>query len=253
MNKEFYKIENNKRGKALFAMLRNDKSNVRKVLKDINITVQSGTSYGILGANGSGKSTLLKLIHGTMQPTSGSIICNGTVEVLNISAGIVDSYTGIENIIYKCTLMGMTSDQAQALIPGIVEYSELGEQIYEPVSTYSAGMRAKLGFSIAIMISPDILIIDEGLAVGDAKFNKKSFQSVLSLINDSKTFLFVSHNIGQIRQMCNKCCWLNQGELIAKGDSYDITSLYDDYMQGKIELEKVKELVAASPATYYKD
>lgn len=219
-------------------------------LNNVSFKVEKGISYGVLGANGSGKSTLLSIINGTLEPTSGSVKRNGKVEMFNIGGGIFGNYTGIENIYYKCAIHGLNKKKVDSMVDDIIEFSELGEYIYQPVSTYSSGMTARLGFSIAINLEPDIMIVDEGLAVGDARFNYKCFERIDELKKKGLTLLYVSHGTGQVRAMCSKACWINDGELIAKGESKTVSDLYEEYMKKNIDIDVAKRIVKASPELY---
>ncbi len=222
-------------------------------LKNVSFKVPKGISYGVVGNNGSGKSTVLSLINGTTYPTSGKIKTHGVVSLLNVGAGIINANTGRENIYYKCILSGLTPDQVDERIDSIIEFSELGEFIEQPVSKYSSGMKSKLGFAIAIHIEPEILIVDEALAVGDKVFREKCMDKMNSLKESGITVLFVSHSERQIKSFCDSACWIHQGELISKGLSKNVVKLYGDFMNKKITVEEAKELVRAEEHLYYVD
>lgn len=229
------------------------KSSVRtfEALRDISFSVSSGTTYGIMGQNGSGKSTLLRIVSKNTLPTSGDIDCQGNVYLLNVGAGISPNYTGIENIYYKCTINGMSKSEIDAIIEEIIDFSELEEFIHQPIRKYSSGMKSKLGFAIAIHTDFDILIVDEALAVGDAAFKNKCMKKMNELKNQNKTILFVSHSASQVAQFCDKCCWIHQGELIAKGESKKIVDLYNEFTKKNITIEVAKRLVDYDKDTYY--
>lgn len=224
-----------------------------KALDNVSFNVEQGKSYGIIGQNGSGKSTLLRLISNNAIPTSGSIESNGVVSLLNVGVGISDNYTGIQNIYYKCALNGMSKLETDQVLDKIIEFSELADFIYQPVRKYSSGMRAKLGFAIAIYCEFDILIIDEALAVGDERFKNKCLKKMSELKSKGKTMLFVSHSSHMVKQFCERCCWLHKGELIAKGKVADIVELYSDYMANNISLDMVKRVVDYDKGIYYED
>ncbi len=219
-------------------------------LDDVSFKVEKGISYGVLGANGSGKSTLLSIINETLEPTRGDVKRRGTIEMLNIGAGIIKNYTGIENIYYKCAIHGLSRKQTKSKISQIIEFSELEEYIYQPVSTYSSGMIGRLGFSIAISLNPDIMIIDEALSVGDSRFSQKCFDKIDELKKQGVTLLYVSHSPGQVKRVCEKACWINNGKLIAKGKTDVVSELYDEYMKKNIDLSVAKRVVKASPKIY---
>lgn len=224
-----------------------------RALDNVSFKVTKGISYGVVGNNGSGKSTVLNLINGTTYPTTGKIKTKGVVSLLNVGAGIINTNTGRENIYYKCALSGLTQEQINERIDSIIEFSELGEFIEQPVEKYSSGMRSKLGFAIAIHIEPEILIVDEALAVGDKVFRTKCMDKMNSLKENGITVLFVSHSEGQIKSFCDRACWIHQGELIAKGKSNDVVKLYGDFMNKKLTVQAAKEKVEADKAIYFVD
>ncbi len=224
-----------------------------QALSGVSFKVKKGITYGVVGNNGSGKSTVLSLINGTSYPTSGKVKTRGAVSLLNVGAGIIGSNTGRENIYYKCALSGLTQDQIDERIDSIIEFSELGEFIEQPVEKYSSGMKSKLGFAIAIHIEPEILIIDEALAVGDKVFRLKCMDKMNSLKAAGITILFVSHSESQVKSFCDRACWIHKGELIAKGESANVVKLYGDFMNKKLTIEAAKELVRGAEHLYYVD
>lgn len=224
-----------------------------QALKGVSFKVRKGSSYGVVGNNGSGKSTVLSLINGTAYPTTGKIKTDGVVSLLNVGAGIINSNTGRENIYYKCVLSGLTQEQIDQRIDSIIEFSELGNFIDQPVHKYSSGMKSKLGFSIAIHIEPEILIVDEALAVGDKVFRNKCMDKMNSLKKSGITILFVSHSEGQVKKFCDHACWIHKGELIAKGETKYVTKLYGSFMKKELTIKAAKELVGREPHLYYVD
>ena len=198
-----------------------------QALKGINYKFTSGI-YGILGSNGAGKSTLLKVIAGVFKPTEGSVTKHGKmVPLLELGAGFDQQYTGKENIYLYGAMLGYSKSFIEEKFDEIVEFSELKEFIDVPIKNYSSGMKARLGFSIATLVSPDILILDEVLSVGDAKFRKKSEKKVLSMFDKGVTVLFVSHSLQQVQRLCNKAMILEKGKLIAYGDIDEISEQYE--------------------------
>lgn len=196
-------------------------------LKDVNFEVQAGDRVGIVGLNGAGKSTLLKVISGVLKPTEGSVTTNGKiVPLLELGAGFDKQYTGAENIYLYGALLGYSKSFIDEKYDEIVEFSELGEFIDVPVKNYSSGMRARLGFSIATVVKPDILILDEVLSVGDAQFRKKSEARIQSMFAQGATVLFVSHSLEQVKRICNKAIMLEHGTVIAQGDVEDMATIY---------------------------
>lgn len=197
-------------------------------LKDVTFSVEKGDRVGILGLNGAGKSTLLKVIAGVFKPTEGTVKKSGKVApLIELGAGFEKEYTGSENIFLNGALLGYTREFIEDKYDEIVEFSELGEFINVPVKNYSSGMRARLGFSIATMVSPEILILDEVLSVGDAKFRKKSEKKILDMFQDGVTVLFVSHSLAQVKRLCNKAMILDHGTLIAYGDIEEVAAQYE--------------------------
>lgn len=234
----------------LLVLLTNKKVPKKIALKDININIYDGRSYGIIGGNGSGKSTLLKIINGNQLATSGKLKIKGSVELLSIKTGISASYTGIENIYYKLTMHGLSKAQIDDMVTSIVEFSELEEYIYQPVSTYSSGMVSKLGFSIAVSLAPKILIVDEALSVGDEKFREKCFRKIDEMKADGTTLLFVSHSQHQVMRVCQDVCWLHNGEMIAQGRAKDVCNLYGEFMNKTISIDLAKSIVENNRKVY---
>lgn len=222
--------------------IKRDKSENKKVtvLNDISFTVKRGEKLGILGFNGAGKSTLLRIIAGVYEPTEGKITINGKIApLLELSAGFDKNYSGKDNIYLNGALLSMDKDYLDEKYDEIVEYSELGEYINFPVKNYSKGMKAKLGFSIATLIEPDILIIDEILSVGDIKFKKKSGEKINEMMAEGVTVLLVSHSINQVRRICDKCIWIDNGELIMEGDVDEVCDAYvEDANYARLRKEK---------------
>lgn len=203
-----------------------EKEKVR-VLDDVSFKVYKGDKLGILGFNGAGKSTLLKIMAGIYEPTYGNIRIKGKIApLLELGAGFDKNYTGRNNIYLNGAFLSMEKDFLNSKFDEIVEFSELGEYIEYPVKNYSSGMRAKLGFSIATLVEPDILIVDEILSVGDIKFRKKSSKKINEMMAEGVTVLLVSHSIGQIRKICNKCIWIDNGKLIMQGDVDEVCDAY---------------------------
>lgn len=203
-------------------------------LKNINIEVKKGEHLAILGLNGAGKSTLLKTIVGVYKPVEGTIEKEGVVApLLELGAGFEPNYTGEENIYLYGSILGYTREYIKEKFDEIVEFSELGSFIKVPIKNYSSGMRARLGFSIATAVEPDILILDEVLSVGDAAFKKKSLAKVQSLFDKGVTVLFVSHSIEQVREICDRAILLEHGEIIAQGDIEDVIPIYNQKTKKK--------------------
>ena len=197
-------------------------------LQNVSFTVEKGDRVGILGLNGAGKSTLLKVIAGVFKPTEGSVTKHGKmVPLLELGAGFDQQYTGKENIYLYGAMLGYSKEFIDEKYDEIVKFSELKDFIDVPIKNYSSGMKSRLGFSIATVVSPKILILDEVLSVGDAKFRKKSEKKVLSMFDSGVTVLFVSHSLAQVQRICNKAMILEKGKLIAYGDIDTISKQYE--------------------------
>ena len=188
-------------------------------LKNISLQIHKGEKVGFVGLNGAGKSTLLKIIAQVMKPTKGSVKVHGNMApLLALGAGFDYNYTGSENIFLNGALLGHSKSYMKKRYDEIVEFSEIGDFIDVPVKNYSSGMKARLAFSIATSVNPDILILDEVLSVGDASFQKKSKKRMNELMQGDVSLLFVSHSIGQVREMCDRAIWLDHGKLIDEGE-----------------------------------
>ena len=201
-------------------------------LQNVSFTVEKGDRVGILGLNGAGKSTLLKVIAGVFKPTEGSVTKHGKmVPLLELGAGFDQQYTGKENIYLYGAMLGYSKEFIDEKYDEIVKFSELKDFIDVPIKNYSSGMKSRLGFSIATVVSPKILILDEVLSVGDAKFRKKSEKKVLSMFDSGVTVLFVSHSLAQVKRICNKAMILEKGKLIAYGDIDEISAKYTEMIR----------------------
>ena len=202
-------------------------------LKNVSFSVEKGDRVGILGLNGAGKSTLLKVISGVFKPTEGHVDKHGKmVPLLELGAGFDPQYTGKENIYLYGAMLGYTKKFIDSKYDEIVEFSELQKFMDVPVKNYSSGMKSRLGFSIATVVEPKILILDEVLSVGDAKFRKKSEKKMMSMFDSGVTVLFVSHSLEQVRRLCNKAMILEKGKLIAYGDIDPISEQYSKMIGG---------------------
>lgn len=203
-------------------------------LKNIDFQIKKGEHWAIMGLNGAGKSTLLKTIVGVYKPVSGSVEKQGVIApLLELGAGFEPNYTGEENIFLYGSILGYDREYIKSKFDEIVEFSELGHFIKVPIKNYSSGMKARLGFSIATAVEPDILILDEVLSVGDAGFRKKSLAKVQSLFDKGVTVLFVSHSIEQVKAICDKAILLEHGEIIAQGNLDQVIPVYEEKTRKK--------------------
>ena len=197
-------------------------------LKDVSFEVKKGEVLGIIGHNGAGKSTLLKVISGILKPTEGSVQINGTiVPMLELGSGFDFDLTGRENVFLNGAILGYSEQFLKEKYEEIVAFSELGQFIDVPLRNYSSGMVMRLAFSIATVVNPDVLIVDEILAVGDADFQEKSKKRMLELMGGGTTVLFVSHSLPQIREMCNNAIWLEHGQMKLCGDVQKVCDAYE--------------------------
>lgn len=199
-------------------------------LKDVNISIEDKICVGVIGTNGSGKSTFLKIITGVLSQTSGEVIVNGRISaLLELGIGFNMEYTGIENIYLSGTIMGFTKEQMDLKISDIIEFADIGDFIYQPVKTYSSGMFARLAFSVAISVDPEILIVDEALSVGDVKFQQKCYRKIEEF-KENRTILLVTHDMGAITKFCDKVIWIEKGKLMDYGDPIAVSKKYQAYI-----------------------
>ncbi len=200
-----------------------------KALDDITFQVKKGERLAIMGLNGAGKSTLLKAIVGVYKPTSGKVTKVGVMApLIELGAGFDPEYTGKENIYLYGAILGYSREFLDTKIQDIIDFSELGDFINVPLKNYSSGMKSRLGFSIATAVEPDILILDEVLSVGDAKFRRKSLAKVQSMFDNGVTVLFVSHSIDQVLAICDRAILLQKGKIIAEGTAEEVAVVYEE-------------------------
>ena len=198
---------------------------------DVSFSINRGETVGIIGRNGSGKSTLLQMICGTVTPTIGSIVTNGRIAaLLELGAGFNAEFTGRENVLLNAEILGFSQEAMKERMADVLAFSELGDFLDRPVKTYSSGMYARLAFSVAIHVDPDILIIDETLAVGDSRFVAKCMKRIKEVQERGATILFVSHDVSSVRTLCQRAIWLNQGALIADDETFPVTGKYMEFM-----------------------
>lgn len=202
-------------------------------LRGLDFTLPQGGSLGIIGENGAGKSTLLKLLAGTIMCTEGTLQRQGRVSaILELGSGFHEDLTGEDNIRLGCSVLGLSPSETEDILPEIVEFSELGHFVKRPIKTYSSGMYVRLGFSIVISVDPDILVVDEALAVGDQHFQKKCMDRMNAFRDAGKTLVFCSHSMYLVRQLCEQTLWLKGGKLEMLGPTIEVTNHYQDYQRG---------------------
>lgn len=208
-------------------------------LKGINFDITPGECVGIIGKNGSGKSTLLKVLTGVCTPTEGTASINGSVSaLLELGAGFNPELTGIENIYFYGHINGRSRQEIDSSLDKIVSFADIGDFIRQPVKSYSSGMFARLAFSVAINMNPDILIVDEALSVGDLKFQRKCLREMEKIKDSGKTVIFVSHDTNVINNFCSRVIWINDGEIKAIGNPTEVTKMYTSYMAYNSESQK---------------
>lgn len=200
-------------------------------LKGISFAIEKGDSVGLVGLNGSGKSTLANMLAGISAPSSGNLIVDGTPSLIAISSGLNQYLTGIENITLKGLMIGLTMKEIDAIRKDIVNFADIGPFVSQPVKTYSSGMKARLGFAIAVHIHPDIIIVDEALSVGDPSFSQRCLEKMESFRKEGKTLVFVSHSLTQIRAFCNKAMWLEYGVMRGYGEVNEIADQYGAFLK----------------------
>jgi lipopolysaccharide transport system ATP-binding protein len=212
-------------------------------LQDISFEVQLGQTIGILGRNGSGKSTLLQIITGIMQPTNGEVIVNGRISaLLELGAGFNPDFTGRENSIFQAEVVGLSREEIDRKLPEIEKFADIGEFFNQPVKTYSSGMFVRVAFAAAINVDPDILIIDEALSVGDAKFQNKCFQKLHEFKKKGKTIILVTHDMEAVTRLCDYAVLLEYGRVIKKGRPNEVTNVYFDILFGDSGTKLVKSI-----------
>jgi len=228
-----YRILNSVSVRSSFLRKRS-RDEVFEAVKHISFSVEKGKILGIVGKNGSGKSTLLRSIAGVFSPNSGTIDLKGhSVSLMALGIGFKDTLTGRENIILSGMLLGFSEKEVRDRMPDIIEFAEIGDFIDRPVRTYSSGMHSKLAFAITAMLETDIMLVDEVLSVGDARFRKKSLAKMKELIMDeNRTVLIVSHDMSILRELCDEVLWMNDGEMREIGEPETVLGHYAEFMAG---------------------
>lgn len=218
--------------RASWKKLKN-KIEIFEALKGVSFEIEEGKILGIIGKNGSGKSTMLRAIAGIFSPDKGTInLHDNSISLLSIGVGFNKKLSGYENIYLSGMLLGFSEEEIKKKEQEIINFADIGDFIYKPVKTYSSGMHSKLAFAITAILETDIMLIDEVLSVGDAKFKKKSFNKMKELISDDKrTVIIVSHSLDTIKDLCDEVLWLNDGEVVKIGNPKEIIPEYDEFMK----------------------
>jgi ABC-type polysaccharide/polyol phosphate transport system ATPase subunit len=204
------------------------RTNLFHALKGVSFSMKPGESLAVVGANGAGKSTLLSLVAGLVPPDRGTVGVNGRIAaLLELGSGFHPDLSGAENVYLNAALLGVGRRRIKEIFADIVEFSELGDFLAEPLRTYSSGMTMRLAFSVAVNVDPDILLVDEVLAVGDQAFQAKCFAKVLDFRHRGKTILCVSHSAGMVQELCSRAIWLDHGELMLDGPIAEVVDAYE--------------------------
>jgi ABC-type polysaccharide/polyol phosphate transport system ATPase subunit len=202
-----------------------------QALKSVSFRIEPGEGVAIVGSNGAGKSTLLSLVAGLVPPDQGSVIVNGRISpLLELGSGFHPDLTGVENLKMNASLLGIDRKHFEQIRQDIIDFADIGDYIHEPLRTYSTGMGMRLAFAVAVCVDPDILLIDEVLAVGDKAFQAKCFDRILDFKRRGKTILCVSHAAGTVGQLCNRGIWLDHGDLMMDGSLAEVSAAYDGRM-----------------------
>lgn len=227
-----YRVYQGSRGILKELLLRRRYHRPFWALKEFTVQIEKGVTFGVVGDNGAGKSTLLKLITGTTSPTAGTVRTDGRVaSLLELGTGFHPEFTGRQNIHFSAATMGVAIEEARAREADIIEFSELAEFIDQPIKTYSSGMYLRLGFATATAFDPEILVIDEALAVGDQNFQKKCIDRIHQFKERDRNIVFCSHNMYQVRQLCDQAVWLHRGECRALGPAASVVDQYSDFQR----------------------
>jgi len=217
-------------------------------LRDVTFNVRKGESVGIIGRNGSGKSTLLQMIAGTLSPNCGSVEINGRVAaLLELGSGFNADFTGRENVFMNASILGLSQAEIEERFQGIAAFANIGDFIEQPVKTYSSGMLVRLAFAVSVCVEPDILIVDEALAVGDMAFQFKCLERLHQLIENGTTLLFVSHDVGLVRSFCDLTLLLDQGQTLAFGPSLEVTETYLMSARQEQMASSINKMVSIKP------
>jgi len=238
-----YKLYKNNSDKLKDVFLSKDYGEDYFALRNVSFEAEKGDIIGFVGVNGSGKSTLSNIIAGIVPETSGDIEIEGKTALIAVASGLNNQLSGRENIELKLLMLGFNKQEIKELEPGIIEFSELGKFIDQPVKSYSSGMKSRLGFAISIHIDPDVMIIDEALSVGDKAFAEKCLDKMKEFKEQGKTMFFVSHSLGQMKRFCQKALWLEYGEVRAFGPIDEVMPKYEKFLKdykAMNDLEKKK-------------
>ncbi|MCX7087376.1 MAG: ABC transporter ATP-binding protein [Methylococcales bacterium] len=223
-------------------------------LRDVSFRCEPGEVFGVVGDNGAGKSTLLKLLAGTMQQSHGELVVNGRVSaILELGSGFHPEYTGLENIKLGCALLGLNEQQTLEKIPEIIDFSELGDFVKQPVKSYSSGMFVRLAFAVVTSVDPDVLVVDEALSVGDQHFQKKSMDRMMAFKDQGKSLIFCSHSLYHVKELCKRAIWLDKGIVKMQGTSGEVIDCYNDHVRQQNRVSVPVSVSATATTTKTKD
>lgn len=226
-----YKMHKSPKEKILDVILPGGYGEDFYALQNISFSANQGDVIGLVGVNGSGKSTLSNILGGVIPPTSGTVTTVGQASIIAISSGLNNQLTGRENIELKCLMLGFKKKEIREMEAEIIEFTDIGKFIDQPVKKYSSGMRSRLGFAISVTVNPDILIVDEALSVGDQVFGQKSKNKMFEFKEKGKTMFFVSHSMGQVKEFCDKALWLEYGEIKDFGPVKEVIPAYESFLK----------------------
>jgi len=238
---KYYKLYNAPKDRLKEALSISGKQYHKKfyATKNLNLEIKKGEVLGIVGKNGSGKSTLLKLITGVLTPDEGSIEVNGKISaLLELGSGFNPEFTGMQNIFFYGTILGFTKQEMEEKLDNIIAFADIGDFIYQPLKTYSSGMKSRLGFAVAVHIDPEILILDEVLSVGDLLFRRKCYAKMEEFFKGGKTIIYVSHDSNSINELCTRAIFLLDGNIILDADAKTVTTFYQKYIFSNKEDQK---------------
>ncbi len=233
---KYYKLYNSPKDRLKEALSLSGKTYHKKfyATKNLNLEIKKGEILGIVGKNGSGKSTLLKLITGVLTPDEGAIKVNGKISaLLELGSGFNPEFTGMQNIFFYGTILGFTKREMEEKLDDILTFADIGDFIHQPLKTYSSGMKSRLGFAVAVHIEPEILILDEVLAVGDVLFRRKCYSKMEEFFKSGKTIIYVSHDANSIKELCTRAIFLDSGTVLMDSDAKTVSSYYEKYLFAK--------------------
>ncbi len=235
---KYYKLYGRPKDRLKEALSRSNKTYHKKfyATKNLNLEIKKGEILGIVGKNGSGKSTLLKLITGVLKPDEGTVHINGKISaLLELGSGFNPEFTGIQNIFFYGTILGFSKEEMKERLAEILAFADIGDFIDQPLKTYSSGMKSRLGFAVAVHIDPEILILDEVLAVGDVLFRRKCYAKMEEFFKGGKTIIYVSHDANSVKELCTRAIFLDSGNILIDSDAKTVSSYYEKYVFAKAE------------------